>query len=124
MPSEFQKPILSDLESGLLQLEARSSAEVCSKSLELNLCSNDYLGLSESTILREEIGEAVRRAQHVGGTGSRLLSGHFADWDEVESEFAAFAGTEAALYFGSGYARIWVCLASLLGKEDWSFPTR
>jgi len=50
-----------------------------------------------------------------------LLSGHFADWDEVESEFAAFAGTEAALYFGSGYAANLGLLASLLGKEDLVF---
>ncbi len=121
MPSEFQKPILSDLESGLLQLEARSQRRSLQQIAGVNLCSNDYLGLSESTILREEIGEAVRRAQHVGGTGSRLLSGHFADWDEVESEFAAFAGTEAALYFGSGYAANLGLLASLLGKEDLVF---
>jgi len=121
MPSEFQKPILSELESGLLQLEAKSQRRSLQRIAGVNLCSNDYLGLSQSTLLREEIAEAVRRAERVGGTGSRLLSGHFEEWEELEKEFAEFAGTEAALYFGSGYAANLGLLTSLLGKEDLVF---
>jgi len=63
----------------------------------------------------------VRRSKYVCGTGSRLLSGHFEEWEEVESEFAVFAGTETALYFGSGYSANLGLLTSLLGKEDWVF---
>ena len=121
MPSEFQKPILSELESGLLQLEAKSQRRSLQRIAGVNLCSNDYLGLSQSTLLREEIAEAVRRAERVGGTGSRLLSGHFEEWEELEKEFAEFAGTETALYFGSGYAANLGLLTSLLGKEDLVF---
>jgi 8-amino-7-oxononanoate synthase len=121
MPSEFQKQILGDLETGLLQLDARSQRRSLQRIAGVNLCSNDYLGLSENTVLRDEVAEAVRSAKHVGGTGSRLLSGHFAEWEEVESEFAAFAGTEAALHFGSGYAANLGLLTSLLGKEDLVF---
>jgi 8-amino-7-oxononanoate synthase len=84
----------------------------------VNLCSNDYLGLAQSKELRAAIVEAVQRTESVGGTGSRLLSGHFAIWDEVESEFAEFAGTDAALYFGSGYAANLGLLTALLGKND------
>ena len=54
----------------------------------------------------------------MGASGSRLLSGHAAIWDELETEFAAFAGTEAALYFGSGYAANLGLLTSLFGRND------
>ena len=121
MPSEFQNSIRSDLESGLQRLGAKSQHRGLLCVAGVNLCSNDYLGLSRNPALREEIAEAVRRAEHVGGTGSRLLSGHFKEWEDLESEFAAFAGTEAALYFGSGYAANLGLLTSLLGKEDLVF---
>jgi 8-amino-7-oxononanoate synthase len=58
------------------------------------------------------------KATRIGGTGSRLLSGHAAVWNELEEEFAAFAGSEAALYFGSGYAANIGLLTSLAGKND------
>jgi 8-amino-7-oxononanoate synthase len=50
-----------------------------------------------------------------------LLSGQHAPWDVIEGEFAAFAGTEAALYFGSGYAANLGLMTSLLSKEDLVF---
>jgi 8-amino-7-oxononanoate synthase len=121
MPSEFQNSLLSELEGGLRRLESKSQRRSLLQVAGVNLCSNDYLGLSQSAELRDATAEAVRRAEHVGGTGSRLLSGHFAAWEEVESEFAAFAGTEAALYFGSGYAANLGLITSLLGREDLVF---
>ncbi|MBV8513659.1 MAG: 8-amino-7-oxononanoate synthase [Acidobacteria bacterium] len=84
----------------------------------INLCSNDYLALSQSEELHSAAIEAVRTAPRVGGTGSRLLSGHTRDWDSLEQEFAEFAGTEAALYFGSGYAANIGLLTSVLRKDD------
>jgi 8-amino-7-oxononanoate synthase len=53
--------------------------------------------------------------------GSRVLSGQATAWQEIEEEFARFAGTEAALYFGSGYAANLGLLTSLLKKEDLVF---
>jgi len=121
MPSEFPNSLLNELESGLRRLETKSQRRSLLQVAGVNFCSNDYLGLSQSAELREATAEAVRRAEHVGGTGSRLLSGHFAAWEEIETEFAGFAGTEAALYFGSGYAANLGLLSSLLGKEDLVF---
>ena len=121
MPSEFSNPLLSDLEFGLLRLESKNQRRSLCDSTGVNLYSNDYLGLSQREELREAILAAVQRAEHVGGTGSRLLSGNFPAWEEVEREFADFAGTEAALYFGSGYAANTGLLGSLLGKEDLVF---
>jgi len=84
----------------------------------VNLCSNDYLGLSTDPRLKQAALEAVARAAAVGSTGSRLLSGNSREWEELESTFAEFAGTEAALYFGSGYAANVGLLSSLLKPGD------
>src|SRR5439155_590476 len=53
--------------------------------------------------------------------GEKLLTTPKPGPDEVECEFAEFAGTEAALYFGSGYAANVGLLTSLLGKNDLVF---
>ncbi len=118
MPSEFRNGILGELEAELLSLERASQRRSLLRPIGVNLCSNDYLGLAENEELRAAVLEAVRRAEFVGGTGSRLLSGHFAIWEEVESEFAEFARTEKALYFGSGYTANLGLLTALLGKDD------
>src|SRR5215475_11783401 len=118
MLSEISNSMLGDLQSELKRLEDRSQLRSLARVAGVNLCSNDYLGLSQSEELRAAIVEAVQRAEHIGGTGSRLLSGHFSEWEELEREFAGFAGTEVALYFGSGYAANVGLLSSLLGKED------
>jgi 8-amino-7-oxononanoate synthase len=121
MPAETRNSILKELGRGLLELEEKFQRRNLARVEGVNFCSNDYLGLAESDELREAVAEAVRRAAHVGGTGSRLLSGHHKTWDEIESEFAAFAGMEAALYFGSGYAANLGLMTSLLGKNDLVF---
>jgi len=87
----------------------------------INLCSNDYLGLAEDARLRRATLEALERAGRVGSTGSRLLSGNSHEWEEAEKEFAEFAGTEAALYFGSGYLANVGLLCSLLHAGDTVF---
>jgi 8-amino-7-oxononanoate synthase len=84
----------------------------------IDLSSNDYLGLTYDPRLTHAIAESVSRASRAGSTGSRLLSGNAREWEELEAEFAAFAGTEAALYFGSGYAANLGLLTSLLRPGD------
>src|ERR1700682_2215376 len=121
MPSEFNSSFLQELEMGLRDLETRTQrrdlAEVCG----VNFCSNDYLGLAEHPALKESVLQAVKDSVRVGGTGSRLLSGHAAIWSEVEEEFASFAGTEAALYFGSGYVANLGLISSLIDRDDLIF---
>ena len=99
-------------------MAARSQTRVLAETAGVNLCSNDYLGLSNHPALREAVLEAVSDAARVSGTGSRLLSGHAAVWEELEGQFARFAGAEAALYFGSGYAANLGLLTSLLRQSD------
>ena len=92
------------------------------RSLEIltgvNLCSNDYLGLAADPRLKQAVIEAVASAQRMGATGSRLLSGNSREWEELETEFAQFAGAESALYFGSGYAANMGLLSSVLQPGD------
>jgi 8-amino-7-oxononanoate synthase len=84
----------------------------------IDLSSNDYLGLARDPRLKAAAAGSLDRVERVGGTGSRLLSGNAREWDDLETEFAGFAGTEAALYFGSGYAANLGLLSSLLHPGD------
>lgn len=118
MPSDSNDKLLKELERGLLELEAKNQRRSLAEIHGVNLCSNDYLGLAESAELKAAAIAALQESARCGGTGSRLLSGNSAAWEEVEEEFAEFAGTEAALYFGSGYAANVGLLTSLLGKGD------
>ncbi len=118
MPSEFHDVLTTELQAGLGDLESRSQRRTLVEIAGVNLCSNDYLGLAQHPALKDAVLAAVGGAVRMGGTGSRLLSGHAAVWDEVEEEFAQFAGSEAALYFGSGYAANIGLLTSLARKDD------
>jgi 8-amino-7-oxononanoate synthase len=99
-------------------LRARSQFRTLDTPSGIDLCSNDYLGLATDPRLKRAVLDAAARANSVGATGSRLLSGNSREWQEMESYFAEFAGTEAALYFGSGYAANLGLLGSLLKPGD------
>ena len=96
--------VLPRLERELASLEANSQLRHLEILPELNFSSNDYLGLSVDPRLREAVVQALAAGSPVGSTGSRLLSGHAAAWDELESQLARVTGAEDALYFNSGYA--------------------
>ncbi len=118
MPFESHDSLLAGLQSGLRELESRSQRRTLAEISGVNLCSNDYLGLAKHPALKEAVLAAVQNSSRMGATGSRLLSGHSEIWNEVEEEFAAFVGSKAALYFGSGYAANIGLLTSLAGKDD------
>ncbi|MCX6487952.1 MAG: 8-amino-7-oxononanoate synthase [Mycobacterium sp.] len=69
---------------------------------EVDLASNDYLGLSQHPEVIEG-GVAALRTWGGGSTGSRLVTGNTELHEEFESELADFVGAEAALVFSSGY---------------------
>jgi len=121
MPSDALTQWAASLAQGLRSLEERQQLRRLEEVEGVNLCSNDYLGLAHNQELHAAVVESVRNASRVGGTGSRLLSGQTEDWRELEDSFAKFAGTEAALFFGSGYAANLGLLSSLLTKDDTVF---
>ena len=110
--------ISSRLAEDLDRLRAESQLRTLETPTGINLCSNDYLGLAGDPRLKRAAIEAVSRTELVGSTGSRLLSGNSREWEDLESHFARFAGTEAALYFGSGYAANVGLLGSVLKQGD------
>jgi len=118
MPSEQQDKIVREMETALANLRERCQLREFVQLQGVNFCSNDYLGLAEDSRLKLAVLEAVEESARVGGTGSRLLSGHDPVWNELEEEFASFVGTEAALYFSSGYAANLGLLSAVLGKDD------
>lgn len=69
---------------------------------ELDLASNDYLGLSQHPAVIDGGVEALR-TWGTGSTGSRLVTGNTELHEEFEAALAAFMGAEAALVFSSGY---------------------
>jgi 8-amino-7-oxononanoate synthase len=68
----------------------------------IDVSSNDYLRLATHPLLADRMRDAVF-AHGCGSTGSRLLRGHRAVFDDVERAFARFKGADRALYFSSGY---------------------
>jgi 8-amino-7-oxononanoate synthase len=115
--SAIERRIARELESLREKAQFRT-LEVLDGAGGLNFSSNDYLGLSTDPRLKQAVVDAVARAERMASTGSRLLSGDSRDWEEIEAEFAAFAGTEAAVYFGSGYLANIGLLGSLLRPGD------
>jgi 8-amino-7-oxononanoate synthase len=113
-----ESKLTRSLAEELREIAARGEMRSLEIPAGINLSSNDYLGLSTHPALREALLEGVARAVRVGSTGSRLLSGNAREWDELEAEFAEFAGTEAALYFSSGYAANVGLLSAVLGRGD------
>jgi 8-amino-7-oxononanoate synthase len=69
---------------------------------ELDLASNDYLGLARHPEVIEGGVEALR-TWGAGSTGSRLVTGNTELHEDFESALAAFVGAESALVFSSGY---------------------
>jgi 8-amino-7-oxononanoate synthase len=70
---------------------------------ELDLASNDYLGLSQHPDVIDG-GVRALRTWGAGSTGSRLVTGNTDLHERFENELASFVGAESALVFSSGYA--------------------
>jgi 8-amino-7-oxononanoate synthase len=113
-----QHPIEQRMSRELDSLREQSQFRTLAIPDGLDLSSNDYLGLAADPRLKNAVAEAVARATKVSATGSRLLSGNSREWENLERDFAEFAGTKAALYFGSGYAANLGLLTSVLKPGD------
>ncbi len=83
----------------------------------VNLSSNNYLGLTTHSRLRDAAIEATRRLG-VGSGSVRTIAGTMEIHMELERRLAAFKRTEAAVVFQSGFAANAGTVASLLGRDD------
>src|SRR6185437_11800849 len=69
---------------------------------ELDLASNDYLGLAQHPDVIEG-GVQALRTWGAGATGSRLVTGDTELHQEFEAELADYVGASSGLLFSSGY---------------------
>ncbi len=82
----------------------------------IDFCSNDYLGLANSALLKFRLQEAAKGFDiSNGSTGARLISGNSNLIAELEHELAAFYRAESGLLFNSGFDAnmgLFSCIAS------------
>ena len=90
-------------------LRARSAVAV-----EVDLASNDYLGLARHPQVVESGVDALR-TWGAGSTGSRLVTGNTELHEALETALADFIGAESALVFSSGYTANLGAVAALSG---------
>lgn len=81
---------------------------------ELDLASNDYLGLSQHPAVIAGGVDALR-TWGAGSTGSRLVTGNTELHEGFEHALAEFVGAQAALVFSSGYTANLGAVVSLSG---------
>ena len=87
----------------------------------IDFSSNDYLGLSKDSSLRNTILQALQKNYQeypLSSPASRLLRGHTDLHRRVETRLARFKGAEDALLFSSGYQANIGLLTTLIGPQD------
>lgn len=107
-----------DQHADLAALSKRARRRSLSSQCGIDFASNDYLALASSRRLLEAVGAAIGRGVPLGSGGSRLLRGNYPEHEALESEAAAFFGSEAALYFSTGYAANAALLSTLPQRGD------
>src|ERR1700733_4874464 len=83
----------------------------------LSFSCNDYLNLSQHPGVVAAAIEATAR-YGVGAGASRLVTGNYPLFSELESRLARLKGTEAACVFGSGYLANTGIIPALAGAGD------
>ena len=66
----------------------------------INLCSNDYLGLSQN---KQVVKKTISALQQISQCSSRLIAGNSPKFEELEKQLAGHRSTESALVYPSGY---------------------
>lgn len=109
---------LGDHRAGLMQLAAANRLRALTPRKGIDFASNDYLGLAGSAVLRDAVAGALARGVPVGSGGSRLLRGNHPEHEALEAEAATLFGSQAALYFATGYSANAALLATLPQRGD------
>jgi 8-amino-7-oxononanoate synthase len=86
----------------------------------IDFSSNDYLGFANDPVLQKRFHHRLTHLP-VGASGSRLLRGNLALYEETEQLLANFVQRDAALLFSSGYLANVGLLSALLTPTDCVF---
>ena len=100
----------------VLEGEQKAHASFDHRSV-VNLSSNNYLGLTTHSRLRERALEATRTLG-VGSGSVRTIAGTMTIHMELEHRLAEFKRTEATVVFQSGFTANAGTVSSILGKDD------
>jgi 8-amino-7-oxononanoate synthase len=106
------------LEGELDRLKAEHGYRSLRTAQGRDFSSNDYLGFATHPALIAAAHEGLDASGAVGAAGSRLLRGHHRLHQELEAAAAQFFGSEAALYFGSGYLANLALFSTLCARRD------
>ncbi|XEC95242.1 8-amino-7-oxononanoate synthase [Paenibacillus tarimensis] len=91
----------------------------------LNLASNNYLGLAGDERIREAMIRALEGEAAIAGAGaSRLITGNYPAYAELEHQIAEWKEAEAALVFPNGYMANAGIIPALVGRGDAVFSDR
>lgn len=109
----LQQKLNERIEKGLLR-------KLTTTSLPFDFCSNDYLGFTNSSILKEMIVAQSKLMTNLknGSGGSRLLSGNHFYTEETELLIAEFHNAQSGLIFNSGYDANVGLLSSIPQRGD------
>ena len=80
----------------------------------INLCSNDYLGLSTD---KHVIDQTITSLQEVSQCSSRLIAGNHPNFIELEDMLASHRRTESALVYPTGYTANLGVLTTIADKS-------
>lgn len=99
------KPLPLKLQQKLLQRNnAGALRQLPDESSKIDFYTNDYLNFAEKKEIQELTLKILKEYKlKSGATGSRLLSGNYYLYDDVEKQIANFHNVEKALIFNSGY---------------------
>ena len=114
-------PDLSPFDTHRADLEAltvQSSRRALAPRTGRDFASNDYLGLADSDTLRAALTAGIDRGLPTGSGGSRLLRGNHPEHEALEAHAARHYGSEAALFFATGFAANTALFATLPQRGD------
>ncbi|HXG70230.1 MAG TPA: 8-amino-7-oxononanoate synthase [Gemmatimonadaceae bacterium] len=115
---QIRRTPFRDQYADLVALGRRTRLRSLRERSGIDFASNDYLALASAPRLLDAVGRSIERGVPLGSGGSRLLRGNDHEHEALEAEAAAFFGSEAALYFSTGYAANAALLSTLPQRGD------
>ena len=82
----------------------------------LNFSSNDYLGLSQNNVIKQDTIKIINK-YGIGSGSSRLVSGNYNFHEKVEKELARKKKSESAIIFSTGYLANYSVLSSIFSSN-------
>ncbi|EPG75625.1 putative 8-amino-7-oxononanoate synthase [Leptospira fainei serovar Hurstbridge str. BUT 6] len=102
-PRTFSVPFYGELPAFFSRLESTNRIRSLDPPIGIDLCSNDYLNLSQHPEILESLKEGIDLFG-AGSTASRLVRGHRDVFTKLENDFSSWVNSEASLFFANGYA--------------------